>query len=207
MHSGDRAQFLEALVRVGLPASFLLTLAWFLALGKGWIGIGTFLLLLTAGNLVASFALAILIIWVSTLAGDSFARMVLAGGNLPPAPSFSSEESLVARGFYREAFEQYQAYLAAHPGDIEVRLRLADLARRHLSDPALAERLYLEIRQLSPAPNQERLATNLLIELYRELGRRDRVKVELARFAERYRGSKAADDARRALRELKDQDG
>jgi hypothetical protein len=69
-----------------------------------------------------------------------------------------------------------------------------------------AERLYLEIRAAQPpATGQELLrAANGLIDLYRKMGRTDRLKVELARFAARYRGTPLADGAARELRELKD---
>ena len=46
-------------------------------------------------------------------------------------------------------------------------------------------------------------AANGLIDLYRKKGRRDRLMVELARFANRYRGTPGADAASRLLQELK----
>jgi len=49
-------------------------------------------------------------------------------------------------------------------------------------------------------------ATNGLIDLYRKMGRTARLKVELARFVDRYRGSALAEGAARELRELKELD-
>jgi hypothetical protein len=46
-------------------------------------------------------------------------------------------------------------------------------------------------------------AANGLIDLYRKQGRRDRLLVELSRFADRYRGTPGAEAATRLLRELK----
>jgi len=71
-----------------------------------------------------------------------------------------------------------------------------------------AERLYLEVRDAGPPANaREQLrATNGLIDLYRKLGRIGRLKVELARFVDRYRGSPLANGAARELKELKDAD-
>jgi hypothetical protein len=47
------------------------------------------------------------------------------------------------------------------------------------------------------------MAANLLIELHRGTGRRDRLLVELARFADRYKGTRAGKHAAMALREMK----
>jgi hypothetical protein len=132
-----------------------------------------------------------------------FAQMVLAGGNLTPEPAHSGMESLIARGFYPEAAEQFRAHLLAAPGDHAARFKLADLYRRHLDNPLAAERLYLEVRSAKVAPREEMFAGNMLIELYRETGRQDRQIVELARFAERWRGTAAGRSAAAALKELK----
>ena len=66
-----------------------------------------------------------------------------------------------------------------------------------------AERLYLEVRRSSPTPHQEMAATNGLIDPYRRTGHRDRLTVELARFADRYRGTPQGEAAARELKELK----
>jgi Arc/MetJ-type ribon-helix-helix transcriptional regulator len=129
--------------------------------------------------------------------------MVLAGGNITPEPAHSGMESLIARGFYPEAAEQLRAHLVAAPGDHAARFKLADLYRRHLDNPLAAERLYLEVRSATVAPREEMFAGNMLIELYRETGRKDRQIVELARFAERWRGTAAGRSAAAALKELK----
>jgi len=49
-------------------------------------------------------------------------------------------------------------------------------------------------------------AANGLIDLYSRTGERGRLKVELARFAQAYRGSPAGMSASRRLKELKDED-
>ena len=66
-----------------------------------------------------------------------------------------------------------------------------------------AEALYKEVRARSPAPREEATAANGLIDLYRRTGQRGRLLGELARFAERYRGTAAGDAARRELGTLK----
>jgi hypothetical protein len=94
------------------------------------------------------------------------------------------------------------------PGDHEARLRLALLLETRLQGYVEAERLYLEVRQAQPPaePRQQMQAANGLIDLYRKIGRRDRLMVELARFVDRYRGSPLAQGAARELRELKTAD-
>ena len=47
------------------------------------------------------------------------------------------------------------------------------------------------------------LVANLLIELYRGTGQRGRLMMELARFADRYRGTRPGTEAARTLREMK----
>ncbi|HEY6784416.1 MAG TPA: hypothetical protein VI159_05660, partial [Gemmatimonadales bacterium] len=66
-----------------------------------------------------------------------------------------------------------------------------------------AEQLYLEVRRSKPDERREMAAANGLIDLYTRTGRKDRLKVELARFADRYAGSQHAIEAKRRLDELK----
>jgi hypothetical protein len=58
------------------------------------------------------------------------------------------------------------------------------------------------VRQLSREPQFEIPVTNGLIDVYRRLGRRDRLKSELGRLAEQQRGSALGEGAARELREL-----
>jgi hypothetical protein len=137
------------------------------------------------------------------LTGRAFAHQVLAAGNLPPAPSFSYQESLVARGRLAEAVEAYETHLAAHPADLDARLALAALLAGPLRDAPGAERIYLEARARSPAPRYERAIGNALIDLYHATGQRGRELAELARLASRFRGTLEGDRARDALIRIK----
>jgi hypothetical protein len=110
---------------------------------------------------------------------------------------------LIARGQYAEAAEYFRDHIRVTPEDLDARLRLADLAEHQLKDDAEAERLYAEVRKLAKTRDHEFAAANGLIDLYRRVGRRDRLRVELARFAERYQGSAAGKAAAAELRELK----
>jgi tetratricopeptide (TPR) repeat protein len=199
--AADRAQFLKFCVRFGVPAFVLLAIGEFTARSRGWIGPWTLLVLL-------GLNVPVIVVWSGVMyslieqTAQSFGQTVLGAGNLPPDPAHSGLESLVARGLYREAVDAFQRFLTAHPRDNLARMKLADLHRRYLGEPEVAERLYLEVR-CSQDPRNEFLAWNLLIELYRSMGRKDRLMVELARFADRYRGTRPGREAARALKEMK----
>jgi tetratricopeptide (TPR) repeat protein len=128
---------------------------------------------------------------------------ILAAGDIAPPRSYPHADALIARGRYAEAADLFHDHVRIEPDDLTARLRLAELLEDHLRDFTGAEALYLEVRRLRPDARQEMTVANGLIDLYRRAGRLDRLKVELARFADRYRGTTAGDAARRELGELK----
>lgn len=200
--AAERAQLLRFTFMIGVPALFLLSALDLGLFARGQIGPGLLFLLLLLN--VPITAVIVFVMWqLIGGASQGLVQMLYGAGNLPPERQHSSQESLVARGFYREAADAYRAHLLAYPDDNPARIKLASVEYQYLKDPATAERLYLEVRTSKPTPKQEILATNMLIELYRSTGQRGRLMAELARFAERYRGTRAGEDAGRALRELK----
>lgn len=158
-------------------------------------------------GLVSGIVLAGLVWGGTSMTSRALVTTITGAGNIKPAPSYSFQESLIARGKLKEAEESFLAHLAATPGDRDAGLALAALYRDHLGDPARAERLFLEIRQSGPTPAQEFAIANALIDLYRATGQTGREMAELARFADRYRGSEAAAGAAAALRRLKARPG
>ncbi|MFN2317781.1 MAG: hypothetical protein ABR551_05880 [Gemmatimonadales bacterium] len=141
--------------------------------------------------------------WVLGSASRGFVQVVLGAGNLRPDPSFSLEESLIVRGELLNARTTLEDRLATGEDTVAVQLRLADLNARLIRDPVAAERWYVAVRS-GPADDRHRwAATNGLIDLYRASGQRGRLMVELARFAEHWPNTRGAADARRELRELK----
>lgn len=203
--AADRAQRLKLLAWL-VPAAFVLfTAGEVMAYREGRIG-GMLLAVLTVLNLPVAVLLGMGLFRLMEGSARGMAGMLYAGGGIAPDPAHSAFESLEARGFYPEAAAAYRQHLADHPGDNAARIKLARLYHDTLADSAAAERLYLEIRQHQPSPREEMLASNLLIEFYRRTGRQDRMVVELARFADRWKGSRAGELARQQLRELK-QDG
>jgi len=202
--AAERAQFLRLFVTLLPGAYFLLTAAEGLAYGKDAIGGWVFLLLL-ALNVPIIFGFSLLLFHMMDRSASGLSSMVYAGGGHPPDPAHSGCEALAARGFYPEAAEAYRAHLLEKPGDHLARVKLAELCHTHLNDPDAAEQLYLEIRRGKPSPREDRLASNLLIELYRKTGRKDRLMVELGRFAAQWPGTRAAEDAARTLKEMKEE--
>jgi hypothetical protein len=203
--AADRAQFLKLFVWLFGPAYVILGAAEVFAFVKEWIGPATLVLLLLA-NVPVLFLLALVLSASLERAANGIANTLYAGGNLPPSPAHSGMDSLVARGLYREAAGAYSAHLVRHPQDNLARIKLAQVHRDHLGEPEVAERLLQEVRRNRPKPRDEFMAANLLIELHRSTGRRDRLMVELARFADRYKGTRAGRDAARALKEMKQAD-
>jgi tetratricopeptide (TPR) repeat protein len=202
--SADRMQFLQAYAWLLFGLGSMLVFVEVMFFNPGSL-IGWALLLALDGVLLA--LLAWLINAIGGWTGRTLIGAALAGGNLPAAPAHSGMESLVARGFYREAAEAYTRWLVERPEDHLARLKLGDVHREHLGDPATAEQLYQEVRRAAAARDLELSASNRLIELYRAQGRHDRVLVELARLAERFRGTVVGTRAAEALRELKRQQG
>ena len=198
----DGIQLMRVALYFGVPCFVLLSLLWIgLALKAAiapWV-----LLVLLAVNLPVT-ALGVIFVYQSvTVAAKGLGNALTAAGNIPPPPSYPQQDLLIARGEYREAAEYFKDHIRVTPDDLEARLRLADLLERHLKDFAEVERLYLEVRRSRPSPHQEISASNGLIDLYRKTGRVDRLKVELARFADRYPGTPHAAAARKELRDLK----
>jgi hypothetical protein len=189
------------------PACFtMLSSLWFFMLNKGWISAGVFVFLLI---LNVPITIAGVIAIHRTVGGVAvlMVKTIFADGDIPPAPTYPNQDLLIVQGKYEEAADWFRDHLRIEPDDHEARLRLAHLLETHLQGYEEVERLYLKIRNAQPPGDarQQMRATNGLIDLYRKVGRMDRLKVELARFVDRYRGSPLAAGAARELKELKAQ--
>ncbi len=196
------------LFRVGTwfgPACFImLSFLWGFMWNKGWISDGLFAFLL-----ILNFPITVAgVVLIHRAVGDVSVFMVktmFADGDIPPPPTYPRQDVLMAQGKYAEAADWFRDHLRIETGDHEARLRLAHLLEMRLTGYDEAERLYLEVRNAEPAANasEQLRATNGLIDLYRKLGRTGRLKVELGRFVDRYRGTPLAAGAERELKELK----
>lgn len=197
--SAELAHRLRVFVWLGCSAFLMLAAVEFRRYGASL----TFLLLLFL-NIPFLTLVGSLLLWAVNRAARSWVDTVSGAGNITPAVSFSFQESLIIRGRYAEAAESFRSHLAANRADNDARLALAKLCADHLNDAAAAERLYLEVRRNLPTPRQESMASNQLIDLYRATGDTGRLKIELAKYAERYAGTRAGAEAKRMLTELKE---
>jgi len=200
--SAERAYLLKVAVFFGPPCFFMLSLAWYFCLRQGWIGNGVFVTLLIL-NVPITIAGIFAIHHGAGATSTGLVKTIFAVGDIPPPRTYPRQDVLIVRGQYAEAADYFRDHIRIEPADHEARLQLAYLLETRLQAHDEAERLYLEVRRLQPDPGQEMRAGNGLIDLYRRTGRTDRLRVELARFAERYRGSAAGDAAARELTALK----
>jgi hypothetical protein len=159
--------------------------------------------ILLRANLLMALVLALLASWLLNLTVAKAAEKIATGGSSPRAPSFSLEESMIARGAFQNARETLESRLDQGPDDLAVQLRLAELCTRQLRDPSGAERWYLAARRAGGDERQRITIANGLIDVYRSSGQSGPLMVELARFAKAWPGTRAAEDARRELQGLK----
>lgn len=141
--------------------------------------------------------------WALGAGSRGLVQLVFAGGNIPRGPAFSLEESLIARGEYQHARQALEDRLREGKDQVAIQLRLADLHARLLGDHAGAERWYLAARAAGPDRGEAWVVTNGLVDLYRAAGNRGRLMGELARLADSWPATRAGEDARRELRDLK----
>jgi tetratricopeptide (TPR) repeat protein len=206
----DPTDFIR-LMRVAIwlgPACFIiLTAFWYFLLNKGWISLLGFIFLLILNIPISAAAVIAVHRTVGNLA-VLLVKTMFADGDIPPPPTYPRQDVLIARGKYAEAADWFRDHIRIEPDDHEARLRLALLLEAHLKGYDEAEQLYLKIRNAHPPGDarQQMQAANHLIDLYRKTGRTDRLRVELARFVDRYRGSPQAEGAARELKELKARD-
>lgn len=200
--SGEVANLVKIAVWFAPACFVMLSMLWYFCFRNGWIS-GVLFGFLVLLNLPLA-AIGVFVIHASVGgAATGLVRTIYAEGDLPPPRAYPRQETLIARGQYAEAAGYYRDHLVIEPDDNEARLRLAVLLETHLGDDPGAEALYKEVRVRAPAPREEVAAANGLIDLYRRTGQRGRLIGELARFAERFRGSAAGAAARRELAELK----
>lgn len=201
--AADRAQLLKAIVLFSGPAFIMLGALWYFLAMKHVIPSGL-ALVLTLLDAPIAVLLAVAIHRAVGQGSLGFVNLLHAwGSSAPQERTYPRQETLIIRGQYAEAAEYYRDHIRVTPEDMEARLRLARLLERHVKDDTGAEQVYVEIRRLAVDRNYDFAASNGLIELYRRTQRVDRLRVELARFAERYRGSPGADAAAAELRDLK----
>lgn len=207
--SADRAQLMRVAVFFGPACFVMLSFLWYFMMMKEWIP-GWLFPLLVVLNVPITVAGIFAIHRAVGAASTGLVKTIFAAGDIAPPPTYPRQDVFIVRGQYEAAAEAFRDHLQIAPADQEARLRLAQLLETHLKGYNEAERLYLELRRAEepPAtPQQLMRAANGLIDLYRKTGRIDRLKVELARFVDCYRGTPHANGAARELQELKTEPG
>ena len=200
--SAERAYLLKVAVFFGPPCFVMLSMAWYFCQRQGWISSGAFLLLLVL-NVPLTVAGIVAIHRAATATSTGLVKTIFAAGDIPPPRTYPRQDVLIVRGQYAEAADYFRDHIRIEPDDHEARLQLAHLLETRLQGYDEAERLYQEVRRMQPDPRQEMRVANGLIDLYRRTGRGDRLRVELARFADRHRGTAAGDAAARELSEMR----
>jgi len=198
----DRPILVRAVVGTMLIFLVLAAAAGGFLVAKDRIGLAGFAGVVVAGAITGGLVGALVYRASGAVAGG-LVQVLTGAGNLPPAPSFSYQEALIMQGKYGEAVDSFRDHLLQHPSDLEARLALAALLAGPANNSVDAEREFLSVRTGGATARQDLVASEGLIELYARTGQRGRHLAELARFAERFRGTVAGDAAKRALGQLK----
>ena len=153
--------------------------------------------------LPATWGLILLVERGTAQASRGLITTLHAGNADAPGTGFSRQEALVAQGRLEDAAVAYRLHLADHPNDVAALVALGRLLGGPLADPEGAAAAYRTARQSPAGGDWDRIIANDLIDLYGRTGQEGRLRVELARFGETYRGTNAGDAAMARLRELK----
>jgi hypothetical protein len=163
-------------------------------------------LLGVAGGVGAGAATYLVVMYVSERMGGVAASLYRPSGSSTPAiREYSFADSLVARAMIAEAVAEYGRLSAQYPEDPEPLLRRARVQRDYqkaYGDAAVTFKQVLAITTLKP---ETRLATlRELVELHVQRQRDPRAALpHLARIAETFSGTAAAEWARTELRDIK----
>jgi len=198
----DRPLHIKIIVSITSVFVVLAGLVAVLLESRRGIGPAGIMGILIAGLVAGLIASATVVKATGSIAGG-VVQVLTGAGNISPAPSFSYQEALVMQGKPDAAVESFRDHLLQHPADQEARLALATLLAGAANNSAEAEREFLAVRTGRMTNAQEFRASQALIDLYAATEQRGKYMAELARFAERYRGTPAGDGAKRALAELK----
>lgn len=132
---------------------------------------------------------------------EGLGAMVQRGGHGRSPSEYSRAQSLVMRGAYREAVDAYSKRAAENRADPEPLIRGARVLRDHMRQhDAAAEWLHRAGRTPGLTPQQDITIARELVGLYEgPLASPERAMPVLARIAETYPGTTAAEWARNTL--------
>lgn len=137
--------------------------------------------------------------------GTAVQRVAVDGTSTPYKEQYSYQQALVMQGRLDDALESFEAIIAEQPLAIEARLRAAELYTRNRQNHVRAAELFRQVQRIPAVRIGDDVhATHRLVDLLTgPLGDRGRALVELRRLVEKYPGTRAAEQARTALAELK----
>lgn len=153
-----------------------------------------------------ALVIAAIIARFSDAAGAGFLSFIWpSGSSTPYAKQYSLQESLAIRGDTAGAIAAYEAVIAEDPGDVEARVRVAELHASKGANPQRALEVFKDARRVSGiTPERDLYISNRIIDLLRgPLGDEGRALVELRRMVQLHPGSRDASFARDAIAKMK----
>ena len=201
--AAERAQLLRIAVLLGGPVLLIGAFALYFVLRGSHLP-ALVVLLLYLLLLPATWGVILLVDAGTTRSAAGVITALHAAHTAPRPQGFSRQESLVAQGRHEEAAVAYRLHLLGAPHDIAAMVALGRLLAGPLGDAPGAEEAYLSARRLESGTGWERVIANDLIDLYARTGEDGRMRVELARFADRYRGTREGDAAAERLRAMRE---
>jgi uncharacterized protein HemY len=202
-HAGDTVETIRAVVTLGPWLFILLVVAELLLRRRGVIGSGTFVVALILINPLLLVAVAWLIRRVGSRFAEGVMLTIFSARGTAHTYQYSDIESLIIRGDYRRAADEFGARLVAYPRDTEALIRLARLTADHLEDLDAAIGYLHRARETGPTRTQETTIGNALIDLHRARGDEPALRAELARFARVHRDTAAGRQALAALEAMR----
>ena len=133
------------------------------------------------------------------------ARALLGGTGIKRAPEHSRAQTLEAQGRWSEALAAYAAARLAHPRDPLPYLAQARILARRGDDQEALEVLGAARNRAGLSAQQEVLVLQRMTELCAELGCRERMAPELARYVDASPTAPGAAWARAELQDIKDE--
>lgn len=193
----DGARYIQ-LIGPGFMIIVFVTLALALAGVPLWFGFPI--------GLVAAAIATALIYHFSEATGQGFLSFLQpSGSSTPYEKQYSLQESLAIRGNVAGAIASYEEIIAQDPGDIEARIRAAELHAGKGGNPKRAAECFAEARRVPGLTAARDLyISNRLIDLLRgPLNDEGRALVELRRLVQLHPASRDAKFARGAIAKMK----
>jgi tetratricopeptide (TPR) repeat protein len=159
-----------------------------------------------AGFLALVIGLGVLCVFdISHYFGERAKQWFLQGGApITSAPEFEAAEKLRASGQALDAIGVLREFLQAHPGEVQVMSRIAEIYNYDLKNYLAAALEYEELLKCRMDPEQWGWAALHLAKLYGRLNEPDKSLALLERLQTKYGKTVAARRARKALEQLQD---